>query len=197
MRRLPSIAVVGWAVMLGACGGNGDDSTTAAAERATTTTSSVAAAGGGTGGASDPGASRGSGSASGGAAGQAGGGQGAAAGGTAAASSKPPLELGVKLQNACVRPGTSQTITITAPPESAVGYDAVYADGKSGLVPGHYGGNKAGHTDGTSTWADTWVVAPNAPAGPVRVDSVGVSRDGRTGQRQDSFKVSDATGRCA
>jgi hypothetical protein len=106
------------------------------------------------------------------------------------------LTFGVTLANPCVRPGTTQSIQISAPPHSAVGYDAVYADGKGGLSPGHYGGNKGGHTDGNGVWSDTWVVALNAPAGPVRVDSAAAAPDAAVGQRQDYFKVSNATGAC-
>jgi hypothetical protein len=180
-------------VVLGGCGDSKGENASSSRPTTTTTagggatTSTVAGVGSGPGGGTG---GNGSGTA------QPGATVGPAAPGSPTTTA-PPLTLGVTLKNACVRPGTSQTIIISAPPQSAVGYDAVYSDGKSGLQPGHYGGNNGGHTDNGGKWGDTWVVAANAPAGPVRVDSVGASSDGRVGQRQDYFKVSDATGRCA
>lgn len=110
--------------------------------------------------------------------------------------SKPTLALAAELAESCVRPGGSQAITIRTEPDSGVGYDAVYADGKSGLTEGHYGGNKAGQVDDEGTWSDTWVVAPNAPAGRVEVRVLGAKLGYNAGQTTVYFTVSDVTGKC-
>ena len=91
-------------------------------------------------------------------------------------------------------PGATQTITITTRPSSAVGYHAIYSDGKTGFDQGYYGGNRSGVTDGNGQWRDTWVVAANAPAGAVSVDVVGLSSDGASGATKLAFAVGGAGG---
>jgi hypothetical protein len=109
----------------------------------------------------------------------------------------PPLQLEASVLSACVRPGTTQTITIKTLPNSAVGYDSVYPDGKSGLSQDYYGGNNGGQANATGTWTDTWKIAPNAPAGLVSVDVAGANANGSVGKTAISFKLSDVTGKCA
>lgn len=104
------------------------------------------------------------------------------------------LPVDAVLASACVMPGTTQTITITTRPNSAVGYHAIYSDGKTGFDPGYYGGNKSGITDGTGQWRDTWVVAANAPPGTVSVDVVGLSSDGASGSTRLTFAVGGVGG---
>lgn len=107
------------------------------------------------------------------------------------------VPITVTLASPCVRPGASQTITITTAPGSGVAYDSVYADGKSGVDKDHgfYGGNKGGQTDKQGTWTDTWVIAPTAPPGPVRVDVVAATPQG-SGTTYATFAMADASGRC-
>jgi hypothetical protein len=106
------------------------------------------------------------------------------------------LAITAELAQSCVRAGGSQSITIHTAPMSSVGYDAVYSDGKTGMSPGYYGGNKSGNTDGTGTWSDTWVIAPNAPAGPVRVDVIGANASGASGNTTVSFAIAGPKGTC-
>jgi hypothetical protein len=127
------------------------------------------------------------------------------AGGTGDTSSSqgaPPaqgkaMSVTAALQKACVAPGDTQTITITTRPESAVGYHAVYSDGKNGFDPDYYGGNKSGVTNGSGTYQDTWVVGVKAPPGTVNVDVVGVNGDGASGQTKVAFAVANSGGGCA
>jgi hypothetical protein len=93
----------------------------------------------------------------------------------------------------CVAVGDRQAITITAPPGASVAYQAVYADGKGGLSPGYYGGNKGGVAGADGTFHDQWVVGPGAPAGPVAVTVVAVS-GGQRASTSTSFAVAGGTG---
>ena len=104
------------------------------------------------------------------------------------------LPVTASLAHQCVVPGTSQTITITTAPNSAVGYHSIYSDGKQGFDKDYYGGNKSGLTDATGQYTDTWVIAPNAPAGKVTVDVVGLNQDGASGKTQLSFAMSGVGG---
>lgn len=106
------------------------------------------------------------------------------------------LELSAELTSRCVRPGGTQKITIMAPPRSAVGYSAVYADGTTGWSPDHYGGANHGHTNASGKWSDVWVVAADAPEGQVLVDVGGAGQDGSVGRTQVTFEVADLTGTC-
>lgn len=118
---------------------------------------------------------------------------GSAAGASQSAST--PLALTANVAKSCVKAGEIQTITIKAPNGSVVGYEAVYADGKGGLTPGYYGGNKGGPVDGSGSYTDSWVVGVGAPPGPVHVTVVG-GNNGRKGSTTTAFKVADATGSC-
>ena len=109
---------------------------------------------------------------------------------------KPPLPMSAHLSSACVRPGEAQSIVITTLADSAVGYDAVYADGKNGMSAGYYGGNKGGRTDANGGYQDTWTIAPGAPAGPTRVDVAGANANGEIGQISVAFAVADLQGKC-
>ena len=104
------------------------------------------------------------------------------------------LPVTATLAHECVVPGSSQTITITTGPNSAVGYHAIYSDGKQGFDKDYYGGNKSGLTDATGNYTDTWVIAPTAPAGKVTVDVVALQQDGASGKTQLSFSMSGAGG---
>lgn len=109
----------------------------------------------------------------------------------------PPLPMTAELKESCVRPGGKQTITIRTEPESGVGYDAIYSDGKGGAMEGHYGGNKGGQVDEDGTFTDTWVVAPNAPAGQVKVNVLGGKMGYEHAEAYAYFSVADLTGKCA
>lgn len=115
---------------------------------------------------------------------------------TVAESEEPKLPLRARLKESCVRPGGSQSITIRSKPDAAVGYDSVYADGKSGMMEGHYGGNMGGFTDKEGEWRDTWVVAAHAPSGPVQVNVLGGKVGYRHAEETLHFTVADVTGRC-
>lgn len=88
---------------------------------------------------------------------------------TATTEAREPAPLEVTVAKPCIKAGERQTITIQALPHSAVVYDSYYSDGKSGISEGFYGGNNGAVVPDSGTWTDTWVVAPHAPAGNVRV----------------------------
>src|SRR5688500_9984667 len=48
-------------------------------------------------------------------------------------SGKPKLPMKSSIGSSCIRAGEKQTITIQTVPDSGVGYDSYYPDGKSGL----------------------------------------------------------------
>lgn len=130
-------------------------------------------------------------------------GSAAAHGGDKAAGDEPKsepvtrtMQISMELKQPCVRPGESQTITIHAPYTSSVGYNTYYADGKSGLSEGFYGGNMVGFTDQSDTWTHTWVVAVNAPAGEAVVVVLATHDEQGRGETGDLFTVADALGRC-
>ena len=107
----------------------------------------------------------------------------------------PPLPVAVELANACVRPGGSQTVTVRTTPESTVGYDTTWSDGKNGMTGG-YGGTGNGHAP-TGTWTHSFTVGPQAPKGNATVTGIGVNMSGSTGQAKADFTVADLTGNCA
>jgi hypothetical protein len=96
----------------------------------------------------------------------------------------------------CIRAGLVQTITIFAPPQSGVVYDAVYSDGKTGGNKGYYGGNAGGRTDAHGSWTSRWMVKAGAPPGPVEVYLGVVNRVG-TGYNTVWFRVANASGTCS
>lgn len=110
---------------------------------------------------------------------------------------KRTLKMSVELKHDCVRPGSAQTVTIHATTGSIVGYNTYYADGKSALHEGFYGGNMVGATGEDGTWTDTWVVAANAPAGQAVVAVLGSHSDEGHGEAGAAFLVSDAIGNCS
>jgi len=178
-------------VVCAACGGGGAAASSAAAGKSTTTT--TVAAGAGPSATTPVGTATtiaGSGTTIPGGASSGGGG---AAGVTTTTS---PVTVTATLASACVRPGKSQTITIHTNPESGVVYHATYSDGKDATKPGYYGGNKGGRTDASGNWTDTWVIAPTAPAGRVRVDIAAATRVG-TATNVVYFAMSDAAGHCS
>jgi hypothetical protein len=69
-------------------------------------------------------------------------------------------------------------------------FDNQYADGKDGQK---YGGFEAnGHSDSKGRYSSTWVVAPTAPLGPVRLDLAvagKINGQGRTATRQIAWRV--------
>jgi hypothetical protein len=104
------------------------------------------------------------------------------------------LPVTATLAHQCVVPGTTQSITITTAPNSAVGYHAIYSDGKQGFDKGYYGGNNSGLTDATGNFSESWVIAPNAPAGQVTVDVIALRQDGASGKTQLLFSMSGVGG---
>jgi hypothetical protein len=105
------------------------------------------------------------------------------------------IPVAIAFAGACVRPGASQTITVTTSPGTAVIYEAIYSDGNNPKSTPYYGGNKGGQADRNGIWSDTWVINARAPAGPVRVDVVAARRSGQT-YRSASFALADTTGKC-
>lgn len=106
------------------------------------------------------------------------------------------LEMTVTLEDSCVRPGDSQRITIHTLPAAGVAFDTEYADGKSGLMEGHHGGNFGGFTDPEGNWSYTWVIAATAPAGKALVLVLGSHDEGGMGEEYVWFTVADALGQC-
>jgi hypothetical protein len=97
-----------------------------------------------------------------------------------------------------VRPGNTETVTITTGRSTGVVYDAVYSDGKYGDPPKGYGGNKGGKTDVTGVYRDTFTVATGAPRGAVQVN-VGViqlAKPHAKGFANAYFSVADSAGKC-
>lgn len=118
---------------------------------------------------------------------------GAAAGPT---TTKPPLPLTASVADDCVRPGGAQTLTVQSNPETPIGFSSRYADGKTAMDAGFYGGTNAGKSDATGTYTSTWTIAPNAPAGEVKVTVYGNRPDYEMAEHVVTFRMSDATGRC-
>lgn len=106
------------------------------------------------------------------------------------------LAFEATLGKTCVTTGGAQTIEIKAPPDSAVGYDSYYADGKSGLHEGFYGGNHGGNVDETGVWSHTWTISPTAPAGTVTVRILAADPEGTNGHKRIDFKLAKAGESC-
>lgn len=106
------------------------------------------------------------------------------------------LKIEAELQESCVRPGGSQTVTVRTLPYAGVAYDTQYSDYLTGMMEGHYGGNGAGFTDDDGTYTSTWVITPNAPAGNTTVLVLGSHQSGGIGETKVFFNVSDALGKC-
>lgn len=194
-------ALVLGTALLSACGGSDDgsarDTSTSAAPTSTVAAGTEAAPGsdargGSAGGTTGAGPGGTSGAREGSA--DAGGGAGGA---NAEAAAKPELALRIGLLDECVRPGGQQTITVSTEPGISVGFSAKYADGKTGMDPGYYGGTGAGKTDAEGHYESTWQVAPTAPPGQVTVTVMAAHPSYKTTRREVTFKVSDAAGKCS
>ena len=108
------------------------------------------------------------------------------------------LPVKASLSSSCVKPGDKQTVTVDIGQEGGVAYNSYYSDGKTGGSDGFYGGNNGGNTDKVGRYTDTWVIAPNAPAGAVLVDVVAIARTETfdRGQTHVTFKVAKPNGTC-
>jgi hypothetical protein len=98
----------------------------------------------------------------------------------------------------CVRRGGTARISVVTVPKGAVGYHAIYAGTKGGAPPpfGYgYGGDGRGFANGEGHYTDTWVVSPNAPVGPARVDVVVADGD-NFGYDGPGFAVAGLDGTC-
>lgn len=111
---------------------------------------------------------------------------------------KDTVEVASSVAPECVRHGDTIELSVTALPEAAIAYQAVYSDNKSGAGAPFgegYGGNDKGYADGSGHYTSTWVVAPHAPAGRARAD-VFVGFDGKWGYASARFGVADENGNC-
>lgn len=197
--RLASLAAAG--LLIGACGGGGGGDNGKAAENASadgsTTTSPATAQAGGDPTTGSPGAPGGP-TVTTGAPGSA-----PATGSTpgnppdGGETPKPPLPMEVELEKDCVKPGGTQTVTVRTEPESPVGYSAEYADGKTAMDAGYYGGVDAGKTDGKGVYKATWTIAPNAPPGEVKVRVFATHPAYTFSERVATFELSTLTGKCS
>jgi hypothetical protein len=108
------------------------------------------------------------------------------------------LKVSSSVGPVCVSPGESVELRVTAPPEGALAYQAVYSDGQAGSAPpfgAGYGGNESGNADESGEYSSSWVVSPQAPPGRARVD-VFVGHAGEWGYAKSRFAVADAQGNC-
>lgn len=106
------------------------------------------------------------------------------------------MEVTAEIADECVPPGGTQTITIHARPNSIVGYNTYYSDGKSGVNEGFHGGNMVGGTEDGESWTNTWVVAATAPPGQAVVVVTGVNEVHGRGETGVVFVVADPLGLC-
>jgi hypothetical protein len=123
------------------------------------------------------------------------GGKGAAPGASAAPQATPtiaqyadgtrPAPATATMAAACVTPGGRQSLHLQAPPNYRVAFNAQYSDGGDGA---RYGGVGQGELDGSGQYSSTWLVAPDAPLGPVTV-WIAVSGDDASAFRQPTFTV--------
>jgi hypothetical protein len=199
------MAAMALMVLAGACGGSKaaeQDGAKADGEMSASTPSTVEGAGGGgdaKGKASTATTQKGSGSSASKSAGTPSkGGSGGEGGSTPTSEApKPPTPLEASLGSNCVKAGGKQSLTVKVPPDSSVAYDSYYPDGKSGLREGFYGGNNGKVVDSEDgTWTDTWVIAPNAPAGKVRVAVLAVHMGYEAVDRDLFFDLVPPTGTC-
>ncbi|MFP5308922.1 MAG: hypothetical protein ACLGIR_05020 [Actinomycetes bacterium] len=106
-----------------------------------------------------------------------------------------PFAFAAELSATCVRHGEQVTIEVRTEPDASVAYHAVYAGEEGGAVPpfgeGH-GGNGGDPADARGRYADTWVVGPDAPVGPARVDVV-AAWFGEMTRTELAFEVADRT----
>jgi hypothetical protein len=106
-----------------------------------------------------------------------------------------PFAFAAERSATCVRHGEQVTIEVRTEPDASVAYHAVYAGEEGGAVPpfgeGH-GGNGGDPADARGRYADTWVVGPDAPVGPARVDVV-AAWFGEMTRTELAFEVADRT----
>jgi hypothetical protein len=115
-----------------------------------------------------------------------------------AGRSKDVVPVESSVSPACVDRGGSVTLTVNTEPKAAIGFQAVYSDGRGGggaPFGAGYGGNDKGIASGRGTFNATWVVSPEAPVGAGRVDVV-VGYRGEFGYDGPHFAVADAKGNC-
>jgi hypothetical protein len=111
---------------------------------------------------------------------------------------KDELAVSSTISPTCVTAGGRVELTVESKPEAALGWQAVYADGYGGSDPPFgrgYGGNDKGFTNGDGFYESSWIVAPNAPSGPGRVDVV-IGKAGKWGYDGPHFAVADSSGNC-
>lgn len=109
------------------------------------------------------------------------------------------LPFEVTLSATCLRHGDEVTIEIRTDPVVGVAYHAVYAGEEGGAPPpygGGHGGNGGDMTDEQGRYSDSWVVGPNAPEGPGRIDIVVGARDQHWQFEEPIEVASRLTGTC-
>jgi hypothetical protein len=74
----------------------------------------------------------------------------------------------VRLAKDCLAPGGTQSVVVDTLPEAYLAYDNLYADDRDGSVHGGIDGHARGDAHGH--FEASWVVAPGAPLGDVRLD---------------------------
>lgn len=103
-----------------------------------------------------------------------------------ASSTASTVPLTVTLRSSCVTRGGPQEVNVQTDPNLVVVYDNQYADGRDGAT---YGGRDAnGRSDASGAYHSSWVVAPTAPLGHVRLD-VAVAGPPGNAVRQMSWTV--------
>jgi hypothetical protein len=99
----------------------------------------------------------------------------------------------------CIKPGSRATMTVKTEPQAAIAYHAMYAGSRGGAAPpfgSGYGGNDKGFADGEGRYSSSWIVSPQAPPGPARLDVVVAAPGDRWGYDDPPFWVADSSGRC-
>jgi hypothetical protein len=96
-----------------------------------------------------------------------------------------PAPAAATLSAACVTPGQSETLHLSAPPSYQVAFDTQYSDGQDGSA---YGGIGQGTVSGDGQYISSWVVAPNAALGRAIV-WIAVSGNDSSAFRQPEFTV--------
>lgn len=98
----------------------------------------------------------------------------------------------VTLSSTCVEQGGELTVLVDAGRKhTGVVYIAIYHGEESGAPPPYgdgHGGNSGDMTDDDGFYEDTWVVSPDAPVGPARVE-VMAGRDGEKSTDLVRFEV--------
>jgi hypothetical protein len=111
----------------------------------------------------------------------------------------PEVPVDAIVTPSCVRPGTGATVTVQTAPKAGIAYHAMYAGSRGGApkpVGSGYGGNDKGMTDGEGRYTSSWIVSPQAPPGPARLDVIVGTAEDKWGYDDPPFWVADASGRC-